>query len=123
MKHVHIHITGIVQGVGMRPFVYRTAMTHGISGWVLNAGDGEYTGGVVVAAATCVKGLEFDCVIMADAGEKCFADAPLDGRLLYVCLTRPLHELAVLYGGELTPLLREAVQPDAAAADAPDHDA
>lgn len=40
MKHVHIHITGIVQGVGMRPFVYRTAMAHGISGWVLNAGDG-----------------------------------------------------------------------------------
>ena len=28
--------------------------------------------------------------------------------LLYVCLTRPLHELAVLYGGELTPLLCEA---------------
>lgn len=42
MKHVHIHITGIVQGVGMRPFVYRTAMAHGISGWVLNAGDGVH---------------------------------------------------------------------------------
>ena len=42
MKHAHIHITGIVQGVGMRPFVYRTAMAHGISGWVLNAGDGVH---------------------------------------------------------------------------------
>lgn len=42
MKYVHIHITGIVQGVGMRPFVYRTAMAHGISGWVLNAGDGVH---------------------------------------------------------------------------------
>lgn len=42
MRHVHIHVTGIVQGVGMRPFVYREAMVHGICGWVLNAGDGVH---------------------------------------------------------------------------------
>lgn len=42
MRHVYIHVTGIVQGVGMRPFVYREAMAHGICGWVLNAGDGVH---------------------------------------------------------------------------------
>lgn len=42
MRHVHIHVTGIVQGVGMRPFVYREAVAHGICGWVLNAGDGVH---------------------------------------------------------------------------------
>ena len=42
MRHVHIHVTGIVQGVGMRPFVYREATAHGICGWVLNAGDGVH---------------------------------------------------------------------------------
>lgn len=42
MRHVHIHVTGIVQGVGVRPFVYREAMAHGICGWVLNAGDGVH---------------------------------------------------------------------------------
>lgn len=42
MRHAHIHVTGIVQGVGMRPFVYRAAMAHGICGWVLNAGDGVH---------------------------------------------------------------------------------
>ena len=42
MRHVHIHVTGIVQGVGMRPIVYREAMAHGICGWVLNAGDGVH---------------------------------------------------------------------------------
>lgn len=42
MRHVHIHVTGIVQGVGMRPFVYREAMAYGICGWVLNAGDGVH---------------------------------------------------------------------------------
>lgn len=75
---------------------------------MLDASSDSYSGGIVAALATGVKGLEFDCVIMADAGETRFANTPLDGRLLYVCLTRPLHELAVLYGGELTPLLCEA---------------
>lgn len=42
MRHVRIHVTGIVQGVGMRPFVYREAMAHDICGWVLNAGDGVH---------------------------------------------------------------------------------
>ena len=42
MRHAHIYVTGIVQGVGMRPFVYREAMAHGICGWVLNAGDGVH---------------------------------------------------------------------------------
>lgn len=42
MRHAHIHVTGIVQSVGMRPFVYREAMAHGICGWVLNAGDGVH---------------------------------------------------------------------------------
>ncbi len=42
MARAHIHVTGIVQGVGMRPFVYREALAHGIRGWVLNAGDGVH---------------------------------------------------------------------------------
>ena len=42
MRDAHIHITGIVQGVGMRPFVYREAVERGVAGWVLNAGDGVH---------------------------------------------------------------------------------
>src|SRR5512146_1144849 len=33
----HITISGRVQGVGFRPFVYRLAHQHDISGWVRNA--------------------------------------------------------------------------------------
>jgi hydrogenase maturation protein HypF len=33
-------IRGIVQGVGFRPFVYRTAETHSLAGWVRNDSDG-----------------------------------------------------------------------------------
>jgi hydrogenase maturation protein HypF len=35
-----IHITGIVQGVGFRPFVYGLAQRHGLTGWVRNSSGG-----------------------------------------------------------------------------------
>ena len=37
-----IHVTGIVQGVGFRPFVYRQAKLHLINGWVYNSADGVH---------------------------------------------------------------------------------
>lgn len=36
----HYHITGIVQGVGFRPFVYQTAVTNHLTGNVCNSADG-----------------------------------------------------------------------------------
>lgn len=36
---VKITVTGIVQGVGFRPFVYRIAVKNGLAGYVLNRGD------------------------------------------------------------------------------------
>ncbi len=42
MARACIHITGVVQGVGFRPFVYREAVARGLAGWVLNASDGVH---------------------------------------------------------------------------------
>jgi hydrogenase maturation protein HypF len=36
MKRAEIRITGIVQGIGFRPFIYNLAKAHSILGWVLN---------------------------------------------------------------------------------------
>ncbi|MBI4277293.1 MAG: carbamoyltransferase HypF [Armatimonadetes bacterium] len=37
---LRVHVRGVVQGVGFRPFVYRTARRHGLAGWVRNAPSG-----------------------------------------------------------------------------------
>ena len=41
-RALRLRITGVVQGVGFRPFVYRLAQRHGVAGWVLNAEDGVH---------------------------------------------------------------------------------
>ncbi len=40
LRGATIHITGIVQGVGFRPFVYGLAVRMGLSGWVRNTSGG-----------------------------------------------------------------------------------
>src|SRR5215208_3466209 len=40
MQGLRIHITGIVQGVGFRPFVYNLATRHNLKGWVRNTSAG-----------------------------------------------------------------------------------
>ncbi len=42
MTVFHIHIQGIVQGVGFRPFVYKLAISQGLNGWVNNTNDGVH---------------------------------------------------------------------------------
>ncbi len=59
------------------------------------------------------KGLEFDAVIIANASENIYShDSKLDMKLLYVASTRALHELDIVYTGELTEPLKQFVKKD-----------
>jgi len=40
LQNCNIHITGIVQGVGFRPYVYNLASKHSLTGWVRNTSHG-----------------------------------------------------------------------------------
>ena len=37
---IRFEISGLVQGVGFRPFVYRIAVRNGMTGWVMNTNEG-----------------------------------------------------------------------------------
>ncbi|MDO9213914.1 MAG: carbamoyltransferase HypF [Methylococcales bacterium] len=39
MKRIQITLTGLLQGIGFRPYVYRLATAHQLSGWVANDRD------------------------------------------------------------------------------------
>ena len=61
-----------------------------------------YSGGICAMTGYLSKGLEFDGVILLDAGEAVYrSDQRLDLHLLYVAMTRPLHRLDVFYSGEV----------------------
>lgn len=52
----HIHLQGLVQGVGFRPFVYKLAYEFGLKGWVNNSNDGVH----IVFNATLSTAKDFD---------------------------------------------------------------
>lgn len=56
------------------------------------------------------KGLEFDAVILNNVNDKIYScDSTLDMKLLYVAVTRALHELDVTYNGKLPEVLQKFV--------------
>ncbi len=84
--------------------LYDTLKIEGIT--QVSAQDEEYNGGIVVLPVHLAKGLEFDAVIISDASATQYTEEPLDIKLLYIAMTRPLHELAILHTGELTKALQ-----------------
>ena len=65
--------------------------------------DKEYNGGICTITSYLAKGLEFDGVIITDASEEKYnSNKSIDMKLLYVSMTRPLHELTILHEGEIT---------------------
>ncbi|MFI9152485.1 carbamoyltransferase HypF [Streptomyces sp. NPDC053367] len=109
----HFHVEGVVQGVGFRPFVYRTATALGLSGWVANV-DGRVEGDVCGPAP-----------VIEEFAARLRDDAPALARVRQVELTG--SDGRAVYGdgfdvrrsapGSRGPCVRE-VPPDAAICDA-----
>jgi DNA helicase-2/ATP-dependent DNA helicase PcrA len=58
----------------------------------------NYNGGICILPIYLAKGLEFDCVILTDVDDNNYnSDNILDMKLLYVGITRALHNLDILY--------------------------
>ena len=63
---------------------------------------------IVTISNPLSKGLEFDAVIINDCSEEVYNSVnPLDMKLLYVAMTRALHELDITYSKELTKPLQQ----------------
>jgi DNA helicase II / ATP-dependent DNA helicase PcrA len=76
---------------------------------VITGKEKEYKSGVVIVPSYLAKGLEFDVVLISNAGAEEYSLDELDTKLLYVAMTRPLHKLNIYYHNELSPLLTDVV--------------
>lgn len=65
----------------------------------------NYAGGLLIIPATLIKGMEFDCVLIADASADVFPDDEYLSRVLYVMMTRPLHCLKLMAEKEFSPMV------------------
>ena len=75
-----------------------------IQGHLLKGEDERYEAGVVVVPSYLAKGLEFDVVLIINLEEK-YLDYELDIKLLYVAMTRPMHQLYILHMKNTMPLI------------------
>lgn len=68
---------------------------------------------VVTIPNYLAKGLEFDAVILNDVSEHIYnSNKALDMKMLYVALTRALHEMDVVYSKEITKPLKKVLTKD-----------
>ncbi len=74
----------------------------------LFGGEEEFPRGAVVLPAYLAKGLEFDAVILVNAGNGHYAQES-ERLLLYTACTRALHELKIYCAGTPSPFLPESV--------------
>lgn len=76
-----------------------------LEGLVELAEKGDFQQGVLVLPVQLTKGLEFDGVVLWNPDGAAYQEQGRDAKLLYVAVTRALHELHIVYQDGLSPLL------------------
>ena len=88
------------------------AVSAALPGTAIGA-DPDLTSPVVVLTVRQAKGLEFDCVLIADPA-RLLAESPRGLNDLYVALTRATQQVGVVHHGEAAGRARRQPQPAAA---------
>ncbi|MCY4023526.1 MAG: AAA family ATPase [Anaerolineaceae bacterium] len=79
--------------------MHQFLLGHEIRPDLVNPQDVEINGKLIVIPAFLAKGIEFDVCIIVDASQSKYPSDVRYGRLLYVAITRALHELIVFWKG------------------------
>lgn len=85
---------------------YKKLSKLGLDVSIINEKNEEYHGGLCIMPSYLSKGLEFDAVILYNANNINYTDNYIDSKLLYVAITRAMHELYVNYDKELSVSLK-----------------
>lgn len=73
---------------------------------LIDSSNKTYEGRICILSAYASKGLEFDAVIIYDAGKSNYA-TEVDNNLLYIALSRALHHISIISKGELNIKLKD----------------
>lgn len=68
-----------------------------------------FTNGIMILPIHMTKGLEFDAVILWNPDKKSYPSTNAAVKLLYVAVTRALHELYLIYKDDISELLYENI--------------
>ena len=79
---------------------------HGVASWT--GADLKHSG-LTVSSIYDVKGMEFDAVIIANAGKRNYMASELHSRLLYIAITRAAHAISIHWFGKLAEIFTPVV--------------
>ena len=66
--------------------------------------ESSFSKGVMILPIHLTKGLEFDAVLLWNPSQESYGENEAEAKLLYVAVTRALHELHIVYKDELSSL-------------------
>jgi len=103
-QHGHRSIALICKTTAEAMMMQKDLKAHQLPAQLLTENDSINQEMLLVVPSHLAKGLEFDAVIVA-AFDTPFYDTPIDRKLLYVALTRAMHELYLIGPSKNTFLL------------------
>ena len=86
--------------------VYNKLKKLGLNITEISEKNEEFNGGLCIMPSYLSKGLEFDAVVIYNANDINYTNSSIDNKLLYVSMTRPMHELYIDYDQNLPHALR-----------------